>query len=1707
MSHYLVRTAVACASILAFSGSLLAQPEERPIERGFNPDKLYQLQDIDSIDLASGSVAIAIPLGLTYPIGGQLGLSLTLRWDSNLWDFESREGAIWQNGEWVPYTFKRAWLSRLQNAGAGWFLSLGGYYDMSNPENPIETKSAFIGPDGNEHAFWETLHEGETPSGPGDQFTYGYARDGSYLREKRYTDPGLDTVRWVDSPDGVRRTFTQVPGTESWRLTEIRDAFNNTLTVTYPDATTWRLSDGHGRVHTVYFRADGNVDRVVLTAFNGGSATYQFNYTAAVIDRNCWDDDPETSETVSVQLLSSVTLPGGMSYSMPSYITSCGTGLDSDFPGLLTRIVLPTGGAIEWTWVADNYLADSLGYPGFCGVAPNPPCPSIVMNWARVAARTQKDYNGATLGAWQYDSATTWTPHSGMVPEERRMRVRSPEGDDTVYYFRAYPYDFGAQYDADIDEWDYGLPYTRRAQDASPADEFLSVEHYDGAADIAVTPVSGARRRSVWVRYDHDRFDPDLVTNIDANFRFANRYLVSERTVYHDDPAGCAAFSGGTLCASSVVKKYDHDGVGHHRVTVTDGNFPSGNRRKTLVTFNPGRGTYKIINGNQLDTTNGDPYPEFPGYESPAHSYTPVPHGATWVLGSYDAQEDREGAAAARREYCFNATTGFLERTRTLKTGTTRGGDDLIAVYGADAAGNLASERYYGGDGAGLPTGALCSLNLAGLSDAYRINHTYQYGSVRTSRYADGSNNSLSFYLLDRDIDLGTGMPSTTYHASTGDRALGTYVAGISTSLKYDGLGRLTWEKPGTGHGAWMQYCYTNPAGGNPAEVDVFSRPNNSGELACTTLTPALARQAYTFDGFGRVIEENAKLADGTWNQRLTTYNGLGWKTSASELQLDNTATVYTTDFTSFDPFGRPGLITQPDYATNPTHKTVLSYTGARLMSRTTWIATAAGQENESITTEEYDRQGRLWKVTEPSGAGGANVTTTYSYDVGNRLKQASTTASGVTQNRIFTYDNRGFLLTEQLPEVGASGNGTVTYSKHDARGHARRVQDGAHDVAFTFDRAERLTQVSQANAQGNPGTPVLTTLAYATTNSGSNMRNGRLETATSANPDLSAASVVETYTYAGKGGRASARQTQVEGHTITQSFTWNDLGLIASVGYPDTNLLNNTSQEPTRSVTYSYTNGFLTSIPSYASSISYHANTMVNRIDHANAVKVDHTIDPNSMRRPRRITLTNANGSWTYGDYAYDGAGNIKTINSDTYVYDKVSRLTSGSFSTATCGGKSQSAAYNAFGFMTSTTTTEWGTQGFTELSGGLYNRISGVGYDAAGNMLSWGSYSYTWNRLNQLLTASSGVNHAFIYTADGERVSDRVASTKTVTIRDLANKVLRIYAHNGSAWSWSKDYVYREGQLLATVEPPFASQVVKHVHLDHLGTPRRVTNSSRNIIATHEYYPFGMEACGTADGERMKFTGHERDLQGTPTIQTDDLDYLHARYYNPNIARFLRVDPAGGKPASPQGWNRYAYVRNNPVKKIDANGTEDGDAYVSAQQREQIRELWGERAAQRFDRQRLTVGLTALGALGAGSISLRLLPAAFLYGPQIGKATNTVAELLNPNPGNVVTNVGRAAGTAVIGHFPEYSDLAKKLGASHFNIPTSVWGRMSDAERWIANKNFLDEAIARGDEFVLATPLNKMKPGSWFEREVKYLLDHGYIFIDVGNKMVRTQ
>jgi len=133
-------------------------------------------------------------------------------------------------------------------------------------------------------------------------------------------------------------------------------------------------------------------------------------------------------------------------------------------------------------------------------------------------------------------------------------------------------------------------------------------------------------------------------------------------------------------------------------------------------------------------------------------------------------------------------------------------------------------------------------------------------------------------------------------------------------------------------------------------------------------------------------------------------------------------------------------------------------------------------------------------------------------------------------------------------------------------------------------------------------------------------------------------------------------------------------------------------------------------------------------------------------------------------------------------------------------------------------------------------------------------------------------------------------------------------------------KDYIYRGSLLLASEEP----EATQHLHLDHLGTPRLITSAAGGgEVGRHTYFPFGAEVTDASqDGERMKFTGHERDLGDSGGGGA--LDYMHARHYSPHLCRFLAMDPAAQSVTLglPQSWNKYAYVGNNPIKFTDPTG-----------------------------------------------------------------------------------------------------------------------------------------------------------------------------------------
>lgn len=115
-----------------------------------------------------------------------------------------------------------------------------------------------------------------------------------------------------------------------------------------------------------------------------------------------------------------------------------------------------------------------------------------------------------------------------------------------------------------------------------------------------------------------------------------------------------------------------------------------------------------------------------------------------------------------------------------------------------------------------------------------------------------------------------------------------------------------------------------------------------------------------------------------------------------------------------------------------------------------------------------------------------------------------------------------------------------------------------------------------------------------------------------------------------------------------------------------------------------------------------------------------------------------------------------------------------------------------------------------------------------------------------------SSTVATGYIFTADDERILEFDFAQEPWeliwTVRGLDGKVLRQWRESTSggdgSWTWQKDYVYRDGMLLAA---EMADEDTHHFHLDHLGSPRLITDGDGHEVSRHTYFPFGEGSSST--------------------------------------------------------------------------------------------------------------------------------------------------------------------------------------------------------------------------------------------------------------------
>jgi RHS repeat-associated protein len=280
-------------------------------------------------------------------------------------------------------------------------------------------------------------------------------------------------------------------------------------------------------------------------------------------------------------------------------------------------------------------------------------------------------------------------------------------------------------------------------------------------------------------------------------------------------------------------------------------------------------------------------------------------------------------------------------------------------------------------------------------------------------------------------------------------------------------------------------------------------------------------------------------------------------------------------------------------------------------------------------------------------------------------------------------------------------------------------------------------------------------------------------------------------------------------------------------------------------------------------------------------------------------------------------------TSRSQNFVYDNLNRV-SQAYSSGTNWG--EDFTIDPWGNMTNRALHS-GKTNYEPLNvapASTHNQFTSFGYDIAGNMVSNGTATYTYDAENRIISTAG---YTYTYDGKGERVKKANGSAGTLYWKGTGSDPL---AESNLSGTMQEEYAFFNGTRVARRD---VSGSVKHYYFsDHLGSHSVVTGVTGACEQDIDYYPYGgveQDYCGSVP-QNYKFAGKERDSES-------GLDNFGARYNASSLGRFMTPDwserattVAYAVFGDPQSLNLYAYVRNDPVSRADADG-HSGDLPLS--------------------------------------------------------------------------------------------------------------------------------------------------------------------------------
>ncbi len=189
-------------------------------------------------------------------------------------------------------------------------------------------------------------------------------------------------------------------------------------------------------------------------------------------------------------------------------------------------------------------------------------------------------------------------------------------------------------------------------------------------------------------------------------------------------------------------------------------------------------------------------------------------------------------------------------------------------------------------------------------------------------------------------------------------------------------------------------------------------------------------------------------------------------------------------------------------------------------------------------------------------------------------------------------------------------------------------------------------------------------------------------------------------------------------------------------------------------------------------------------------------------------------------------------------------------------------------------------------------------------------------YNALNQLTqTLTKNYKVSFTYDAGGLRTSKTVNGETTIFVWDGDQLVMEL-TKSGKV---KKRYIRGNDLIFADKGTDNASGEAsgkQYYVTDPHGNVVQLTDETGNVIKTYEYDSFGNEIKpDSKDDNPFRYCGEYYDKE------TEEI-YLRARYYQPEMGRFLTRDTYTGEEDEPLSLHLYTYCENDGVNSVDPSG-----------------------------------------------------------------------------------------------------------------------------------------------------------------------------------------